>query len=117
VNTLAVTICRSLMGRGSHSSTLRQLLGQLARIDAAAVLMPALLPDTAGHMPSVDGHMSASWSRLSMHKGTITRLGRIMAGSHAVMAHNEAGHALCVASYPPELPLSQVLVASCHKVA
>ena len=52
-----------------------------------------------------------------MHKGKITMLGRIMAGSQAVIAHNAAGYALFVAYYPPDLPLSQVIVAYCHKVA
>jgi len=37
----------------------------------------------------VDGHMMAYWSRLPMHKGKITMLGRIMAGSQAVIAHDE----------------------------
>jgi hypothetical protein len=52
-----------------------------------------------------------------MHQGKITMLGRIMAGSQAVIAHNEAGQALFVAYYPPDLPLSQVIVAYCQKVA
>ena len=51
-----------------------------------------------------------------MHKGKITMLGRIMAGSQAVIAHDEAGQALFVASYPPDLPLSQVIVAYCQQV-
>ena len=52
-----------------------------------------------------------------MHKGKITRLGRIMAGSHAISAHHEAGQALCVAYYPPDRHLSQVIVGYCQKVA
>ena len=60
--------------------------------------------------------MIAYWSRRSMHKGKITMLGRIMAGSHAVIAHNAAGQALFVAYYPPDLHLSQVIVEYCHKV-
>ena len=44
-------------------------------------------------------------------------LGRIMAGSHAVIAHNAAGQALFVAYYPPDIPLSQVIVEYCQKVA
>jgi hypothetical protein len=51
-----------------------------------------------------------------MHKGKITMLGRIMAGSQAVIAHDEAGQALFVAYYPPDLPLSQVIVAYCQQV-
>jgi hypothetical protein len=108
---------QTLLGRGYHSATLTQFLGQLERIDAAEALRPALVPATAGQITYVDGHMIAYWSRVSMHKGKITMLGRIMAGSQAVIAHNEAGHALFVAYYPPDLPVSQVIVAYCHQVA
>ena len=52
-----------------------------------------------------------------MHKGKITMLGRIMAGSQAVIAHDEAGQALFVVYYPPDVHVSQVIVASCAKVA
>jgi hypothetical protein len=52
-----------------------------------------------------------------MHKGTITMLGRIMAGSQAVIAHDAAGQALFVAYYPPDIHLSQVIVAYCQRVA
>jgi hypothetical protein len=108
---------QTLLGRGYHSSTLTQFLGQLERIDAAEALMPALVPATAGQITYVDGHMIAYWSRVSMHKGKITMLGRIMAGSQAIIAHNEAGHALFVAYYPPDIHVSQVIVAYCHQVA
>lgn len=107
---------QTLLGRGYHSTTLSQFLGQLERIDAAAALLPALVPDKAGQLTYVDGHMIAYWSRASMHKGKITMLGRIMAGSQAVIAHDEAGQALFVAYYPPDIPLSQVIVAYCQKV-
>jgi hypothetical protein len=52
-----------------------------------------------------------------MPKGTSTLLGRLMAGSQAIIAPNEAGQALFVASYPPDLHLFPVIVESCHKVA
>jgi len=52
-----------------------------------------------------------------MHKGKITMLGRIMAGSQAVITHDEAGHALFVASHPPDIHLSKVIVDYCQKVA
>jgi hypothetical protein len=107
----------TLLGQGYHSSTLRQFLGQLERIDAAAALMPALVPQQVGQMVYVDGHMIAYWSRVPMHKGKITMLGRIMAGSQAVIAHDEAGQALFVAYYPPDVHVSQVIVAYCEKVA
>jgi len=51
-----------------------------------------------------------------MHKGKITMRGRIMAGSQAVMAHNEAGYAVFVAYHPPDLHLSRIVVAYGHKV-
>jgi hypothetical protein len=108
---------QTLLGRGYHSSTLTQFLGQLERIDAAEALLPALVPATAGQITYVDGHMIASWSRVAMHKGKITMLGRIMAGSQAVIAHNEAGHALFGAYYPPDIHVSQVSVAYGHQVA
>ena len=107
----------TLLGRGYHSATLSQFLGQLERINAAEALRPALRPDTVSPMTYVDGHMIAYWSRRSMHKGKITMLGRIMAGSQAVIAHNEAGPARFVAYYPPDLHLSQVIVAYCQQVA
>src|SRR6516165_1006590 len=107
----------TLLGQGYHSSTLRQFLGPLERIDAAAALMPALVPQQVGQRVYVDGHMIAYWSRVPMHKGKITMLGRIMAGSQAVIAHDEAGQALFVAYYPPEVHVSQVIVAYCEKVA
>ena len=100
----------TLQGRSSHSATLSQFLGPLERIAAAEALMPALWPATAGQMTSVDGPRIASWARVAMHKGNITMLGRIMAGSPAVIAQNEVGHALCVTSSPPDMPVSQVIV-------
>jgi len=107
----------TLQGRSYHSSTLTQFLGQLERIDAAEALLPPLLPPHAGMLSYVDGHMLAYWSRVPMHKGKIIMRGRIMAGSQAVIAHDEAGQALFVAYYPPDVHVSQVIVAYCAKVA
>jgi len=107
----------TLLGRGYHSATLSQFLGQLERVDAAEVLLPALLPAHTGPITYVDGHMIAYWSRMSMHKGKITMLGRIMAGSQAVIAHDDAGQAVFVAYYPPDIHVSQVIVAYCQRVA
>jgi hypothetical protein len=95
---------------------LRQFLGQLERIDAAETLRRTLLPAKAGQMTYVDGPMMAYGSRVPMHKGKSTMLGRLMAGSQAVIAHDEAGHALFVTSYPPDLHLSQVIVEYGQKV-
>jgi hypothetical protein len=67
-------------------------------------------------MAYVDGHMMAYGSRGPMHQGKSTMLGRLMAGSQAVIAHDEAGYALFVAYDPPALHLSQVIVESCQNV-
>ncbi len=107
----------TLRGRGEHSAPLSQFLGQRERVEAAKALMPALVPAPASQITSVDGPMIASWAKVSMHTGQITMLGRIMAGSQAVIAHNEAGHALFVESHPPDMHLSPLIVASCQKVA
>jgi len=108
---------QTLIGRGYQSSTLRQFLGQLERVDAAASLMSVLGADRVGPLISVDGHMIASWSRRSMHKGKITMLGRIMAGSQGVMAHDNTGQAVFVAYYPPDIHVSHVIVTYCQHVA
>src|SRR2546421_7666225 len=51
-----------------------------------------------------------------MHKGKAAMRGRIMAGSQAVIAHNEAGYAVFVAYHPPDIHLSRLIVAACHTV-
>lgn len=107
----------TLQGRSYQSSTLSQFLGQLERIDAAPALLPALVPVQAGEIGYVDGHMIAFWTRVSMHKGKITMLGRIMAGSQAVIAHNDRGQALFVAYHAPDTRLPHVIVDYCEKVA
>jgi hypothetical protein len=106
----------TLLGRSSQSSTLTQFLGQLERVRADEALVPTLVPAQAGQITSIDGPMIASWSRVAMHKGKITMRGRIMAGSQAVIAHNEAGYAVFVAYHPPDIHRSRLIVASCHKV-
>ena len=45
-----------------------------------------------------------------MHKGKITMLGRIMAGSQAVIAHDDTGQAVFVAYYPPDIHVSHIIV-------
>ena len=49
-----------------------------------------------------------------MHQGKITLLGRIMAGSQAVIAHDETGQAVFAAYYTPDCYLSQVILAFCQ---
>lgn len=106
----------TLLGRGYHRATRSQFLGQLERVGAAEALLPTLAPPSVGRLTSVAGHMIASWSRGAMHKGTITMLGRIMAGSQAVIAHNETGDAVFVAYHPPDIHMSRIIVAYCQQV-
>ena len=106
----------SLIGHPSHSSSLNQFLGHLERINAAPALMSCLVPNAAGRLGYIDGHMIAFWSPLSMHKGKITMLGRIMAGSQAVVTHNQDAQGLFVVYYPPDMHLSHVIIAYCQKV-
>jgi hypothetical protein len=109
----------TLLGRSYQSSTLNQFLGQLERVEAGEALLPALLPADAGDpggLCYVDGHMIAFWTQASMHKGKITMLGRIMAGSQALIAHNQAGQALFVEYYPPDIRMPRMIVAYCQKV-
>lgn len=106
----------TLLGHSYQSSTLTQFLGQLERVGADEALVPTLVPAQAGQITYIDGHMIAYGSRVAMHKGKITMRGRIMAGSQAVIAHNEAGYAVFVAYHPPDIHLSRIIVAYCHKV-
>jgi hypothetical protein len=107
----------TLVGWGDHRATLGQFLGQRARLGAAAVLIPVLSADQVGQMIDVEGHMRAYGSRLPMPKGTITMRGRSMAGSQAVMAHDDTGRAVFVAYYAPDLHLSQLILAYGQQVA
>ena len=107
----------TLIGRSYQSTTLSQFLGQLERIGTAPWLLPILLPAQSAQLAYVDGHMMAYWSRKAMHKGKITMRGRIMAGSQAVISHDESGQAVYVAYYPPDVHLSQLILAYCEQVA
>jgi hypothetical protein len=108
---------KTLLGRGYQSSTLHQFLAQLERLEAGKFLLAVWSQKQRGSMIYVDGHMIAYWSRRSMHKGKITMRGRIMAGSQAVIAHEDRGQAVFVAYYPPDMHVSQVMVAYCEQVA
>ncbi|MDQ3954746.1 MAG: hypothetical protein M3285_04255 [Actinomycetota bacterium] len=107
----------TLLGTRYQSTTLSQFLGQLERIEAAPWLMPILLPTQGGKRVYVDGHMIAYWSRKAMPKGKITMRGRVMAGSQAVISHEETGQAVYVAYYPPDLHGSRLVLAYCQEVA
>ncbi len=64
----------------------------------------------------VDGHMSPFWTKQSLHKGKITMLGRIMAGSQAVITHNQDGQGVFIAYYPPDIRMPRMIVMYCQKV-
>src|SRR6266849_5238059 len=87
---------------------------QQAGIAAGAALMRALVPDKVGQVIYIDGHMIAYWAAVAMHKGKITMLGRIMAGTNAVIAHNEAGLALCVEPHPPDVRMPHMILEYCE---
>jgi hypothetical protein len=110
------TPVETVIGRSYQSSTLTQFLGQLEGLDAAVALLPWLLPPATAMRTYIDGPLLPYWSGLSMHQGKITMLARIMAGSQALIAHNEAAQALVVAYYAPHLPLSQIIIASCQQL-
>ncbi len=106
----------SVIGRSYQSSTLNQHLGHLEKIDAAGALIPALIPEDAGKLCYIDGHMIPFWTSTSMHKGKITMLGRIMPGSNAVVAHNDRGEAIYFDYYPPDIRLPGVILEYCKNI-
>jgi hypothetical protein len=107
---------QTIIGRSYQSSTLNQFLGQLERVDVAEALMPSLNCGEQGSICYIDGHMIAFWTRLSMHKGKITMLGRIMAGSNAMVSHNEQGNAIFVQYFPPDMRMPKVILDYCEKI-
>lgn len=106
----------TLIGRKYQSSTLRQYLGELERINAGEILIKALFDSGSGRICYIDGHMIAFWTTASMHKGKITMLGRIMAGSQAVVAHNEKGSAVYVEYHPPDIRFPVMIVEYCEHI-
>jgi hypothetical protein len=90
----------------------------MERIDAAPWFMSSLIPpDTSGYnICYIDGHMIPFWSRVSMHKGKITMLGRIMAGSQAVVAHIETGQAIYFDYQPPDIRLPVIIEDYCAEI-
>ncbi len=106
----------SVIGRSYQSSTLNQFLGQLERINAAESLKPLLLPEYVGNRVYIDGHMVPFWTSQKMHKGKITMLGRIMAGTQLVVAHDEQGQILFFYSYAPDYCLSHVIIEYCKEI-
>ena len=83
----------AVLGYSYGSSTLTQYLGELERVGAAE-LKAELAAAASGSFAYVDGHMLAFWSRRKLHKGKITMLGRVMAGTKMVLAQDEHGHVI-----------------------
>jgi hypothetical protein len=106
----------TVIKRNYQSCTLNQFLGQLEKVNVAQSIMPALIPKESGYICYIDGHMIAFWTSVSMHKGKITMLGRIMPGSNAVISHNESGEALFVEYFPPDIRLPKVISEYCNKI-
>ncbi len=95
---------------------MNRFLGQLERLEAGEALVPAPIPQEPGAVCHIDGHMIAFWTKASMRKGKITMPGRIMAGSNAVVSHNERGDALFFEFFPPDIRLPGVIMDYCEKV-
>ena len=107
---------KSLLGVSFLSSTLNQYLGQLERIDASSYLLPLLYEENQGSLAYIDGHMFAFWTGQKMHKGIITMLGRVMAGTNAVVSHNEHGHPLYFELYAPDYRLPSLILEYCQNL-
>ena len=106
----------SMIGKSFQSSTLNQFLGQLERVDASSYLMPLLWSEQKGSLGYIDGHMIAFWTSQKMHKGLITMLGRVMAGSNAVVTHNEHGTPLYFEYFAPDYCLPTLIVEYCQSI-
>ena len=106
----------TLIGRTYQTTTLVQYLGQLERINADKMLVDILLPSESGRFCYIDGHMIAFWSTVPMHKGKITMLGRIMAGSQAVVAHDDNGQAVYVEYHAPDMRMPNMIIDYCGHI-
>jgi len=103
-------------GQSYSYNTLRQFLGELERIDAGVSLKTLLAKCVKGNWVYIDGHMIALWSKLKMHKGYITMLGRIMPGSKLVFSHDQSGQAIGFEYYPPDTHLIKIIEDYCRKI-
>ncbi len=105
-----------LLGFDYKTATMRQFLSDLERIHAADALIPLLSEGTSSELGYIDGHLFALWTNVKMHKGKITMLGRIMAGSQLVATHDEHGQAIYLDYYPPDISLVTVIIDYCWSV-
>lgn len=105
----------AVIGRHYGSSTLTQYLGELERVGAAEI-KTELAVEASGRFCYLDGHMSPLWTTVKMHKGKMTMLGRVMAGTKTVVTHTENGQAIDFACYPPDFHLSKVVEERCAAI-
>lgn len=106
----------TVIGNFYSTSSLSQFLGELERVALGVTLRNVLNDGAKGDFCYIDGHMIAFWTSLKMHKGHITMLGRIMAGSKAVLAHNETGQVIGLEYHPPDIHLGQVIEDYCRNI-
>lgn len=106
----------SVLGYSYSYSTLTQFLGELERVNAGAFLKLILSKSAQGEYCYIDGHLIAFWTRLKMHKGHITSNGRIMAGTNAVIAHDENGNIINFELYSPDTHMTHILEEYCSKI-
>lgn len=105
-----------VLGYSYKASTLIQFLGDLERIAVGGTLKSTLAGAAEGQFCYIDGHMIALWSRVKMHKGRITMLGRIMPGSKCVIAHDQSGQAIGFDYCPPDTHLSHIVEDYCREI-
>ena len=107
---------QTLIGQDYQSSTLNQFLGQLERVGVGGALMGFLPQGGHRQISYIDGHMIPFWTSRCLHKGKITMLGRVMAGSNAVIAHNEEGERLLAELYSPDFHMNDFILEYCQQI-
>ena len=107
---------QSLIGQDYQSSTLNQFLGHLERIGVGVLLMQFLAQGANGQIGYIDGHMVPFWTSRCLHKGKITMLGRIMAGTNAVIAHDEKGESFFGQLYSPDFHMNEFILDYCQQI-
>lgn len=107
---------QTLIGQDYQSSTLNQFLGQLERVGVGGALMGFLAQGGNRQISYIDGHMIPFWTSRCLHKGKITMLGRLMAGTNAVIAHNEEGESLLADLYSPDFHMNDFILEYCQQI-
>ena len=107
---------QTLIGQDYQTSTLNQFLGHLERVGAGERLMPFLAQGANGQIGYIDGHMIPFWTSRCLHKGKITMLGRVMAGTNALIAHDEKGESLFGELYAPDFHMNEFILDYCQQI-